>query len=108
MENISRPVVVKRMPETMNLKQARSFLKEVAPFLNSDRPQLVFDMSQVRLMDAGGIDVFRSDDGGKSWRALDGIHGKSVRTLSMAPSDHNILVAGALDAIGALALASRA
>jgi anti-sigma B factor antagonist len=57
MENISRPVVVKRMPETMNLKQARSFLKEVEPFLNADRPQLVFDMSQVRYMDAGGVDV---------------------------------------------------
>ncbi len=57
MENISRPVVVKRMPETMNLKQARSFLKEVAPFLNADRPQLVFDMSQVRRIDAGGVDV---------------------------------------------------
>jgi anti-sigma B factor antagonist len=57
MENISRPVVVKRMPEKMNLKQARSFLKEVEPFLVSDRPQLVFDMSQVRHIDAGGIDV---------------------------------------------------
>ena len=57
MENISRPVVVKRMPEKMNLKQARSFLKEVGPLLNSDRPQLVFDMSQVRHIDSGGIDV---------------------------------------------------
>ncbi len=44
-------------------------------------------------------DVFRSDDGGKSWRELNGIHGKSVRTLSMAASDHNILVAGALDGL---------
>lgn len=53
----SRPVVVKRMPERMNLKQARSFLKEVEPFLNSDRPQVVFDMSQVRHIDAAGVDV---------------------------------------------------
>lgn len=44
-------------------------------------------------------DVFRSDDGGNTWRALSGIHGKSVRTLSMAPSDHKILVAGALDGV---------
>ncbi len=44
-------------------------------------------------------DVFRSEDGGKSWRELSGIHGKSVRTLSMAVSDHNILVAGALDGV---------
>ena len=57
MESSSRPVVVKRMPERMNLKQARSFFKEVQPFLNSDRPQIVFDMSQVRHIDAAGVDV---------------------------------------------------
>jgi len=57
MESISRPVVVKRMPERMNLRQARKFLKEVQPFLNSDRPQVVFDMSQVRHIDTAGIDV---------------------------------------------------
>jgi len=55
--SISRPVVVKRMPEKMNLKQARKFWKEVQPFLNSDRPQVVFDMSQVRHLDAAGIDM---------------------------------------------------
>lgn len=57
METSSRPVVVKRMPERMNLKQARRFLKEVEPFLISDRPQVVFDMSQVRHIDAAGVDV---------------------------------------------------
>jgi len=44
-------------------------------------------------------DVFRSDDGGKTWRGLSAIHGKSVRTLAMAPSDHKVLVAGALDGV---------
>src|SRR5579871_5593200 len=53
----SRPVVVKRMPEKLNLKQARKFFKEVQPLLNSDRPQLVFDMSQVIHLDAAGVDV---------------------------------------------------
>jgi anti-anti-sigma factor len=57
MEKSSRPVVVKRMPERMNLKQARNFFREVQPFLNSDRPQIVFDMSQVRHIDAAGVDV---------------------------------------------------
>lgn len=57
MESSSRPVVVKRMPERMNLKQARKFQQEVQPFLSSDRPQVVFDMSQVRLIDAAGVDV---------------------------------------------------
>lgn len=57
MQSSSRPVVVKRMPERMSLKQARKFLQEVQPFLNSDRPQVVFDMSQVRHIDAAGVDV---------------------------------------------------
>jgi anti-sigma B factor antagonist len=53
----SRPVVVKRMPEQLNLVQARKFLKEVQPFLSSDRPQLVFDLSTVRRLDAAGVDM---------------------------------------------------
>ncbi len=44
-------------------------------------------------------DVFRSDDGGRTWRVLAMAHGKSVRALAMAPSDHNILVIGALDGV---------
>jgi photosystem II stability/assembly factor-like uncharacterized protein len=47
--------------------------------------------------DAGG--VFRSDDGGRTWRELMGVHGKSIRALAMAPSDHNTLVIGALDGV---------
>ena len=53
----SRPVVVKRMPDRLNLRQARAFLSEVQPFIASDRPQLVFDLSQVRQMDAAGVDM---------------------------------------------------
>ena len=41
----------------MNLKQARSFYEEVEPFLDSDRPQVVFDMSQVRHIDSAGVEV---------------------------------------------------
>ena len=53
----SRPVVVKRMPERMTLPQVRAFLREVQPFLNSDRPQLVFDLSTVRQMDSAGVEM---------------------------------------------------
>ena len=53
----SRPVVVKRMPERMTLPQARAFLHEVQPFLNADRPQLVFDLSTVRQMDSAGVEM---------------------------------------------------
>lgn len=53
----SRPVVVKRMPERLNLKHARALLRELQPILTSDRPQLVFDMSPVRHLDAAGVDM---------------------------------------------------
>ena len=53
----SRPVVVKRVPERMNLRQARQFQQEVRPFFKIDRPQIVFDLSAVRLLDAAGIDM---------------------------------------------------
>ena len=43
--------------------------------------------------------VFRSDDGGRTWHELMGVHGKSIRALAMAPSDHNTLVIGALDGV---------
>jgi anti-sigma B factor antagonist len=53
----SRPVVVKRLPQRLNLKEARQFFKDVQPFLDADRPQVVFDMSEVRHMDAAGVDM---------------------------------------------------
>ncbi|MBV8208408.1 MAG: STAS domain-containing protein [Acidobacteria bacterium] len=53
----SRPVVVKRMPERLNLRTARQFEREVQPFFTSDRPQVVFDLSQVRRLDAAGVDM---------------------------------------------------
>lgn len=53
----SRPVIVKRMPDRINLQQSREFQREVQPLLRSDRPQLVFDFSAVRRMDAAGIDM---------------------------------------------------
>ena len=57
MEISSRPVVVKHMPERINLKQAKEFLREIQPFLKSDRPQIVFDFCNVRQMDAAGVDM---------------------------------------------------
>ena len=48
---------MKRMPERLNQKQARTFLREIQPLLNTDRPQLVFDCSLIRQMDAAGVDM---------------------------------------------------
>src|SRR5579872_3038948 len=53
----SRPVVVKRMPEKVNQREARKFLQDVQPFLRADRPQLVFDLSQVKQLDAAGVEM---------------------------------------------------
>ena len=53
----SRPVIVKRVPESLNLRQARVFLEEVRPLLEHDRPQLVFDLSLVRRLDAAGVEM---------------------------------------------------
>jgi len=53
----TRPVVVKRMPEHLNFKQARMFWQEVQPIVNSDRPQVVFDMALVKHLDAAGVDM---------------------------------------------------
>jgi anti-anti-sigma factor len=57
METNSRPVVVKRMPERLNVRTARDFLRDVEPFLVSDRPQLVFDLSEVQQLDAAGVEM---------------------------------------------------
>src|SRR3954462_9816899 len=53
----SRPVVVKRVPERLNLQQARKFVREVQPFLHSDRPQIVLDLSPVKQIDSAGVDM---------------------------------------------------
>lgn len=57
MDTNSRPVVVKRMPERLNARSSREFLRDVQPFLVADRPQLVFDLSQVRQLDSAGVEM---------------------------------------------------
>src|SRR5262250_321840 len=57
MDISSRPVVVKRMPERLNARTSREFLRDVRPFLMCDRPQLVFDLSQVKQLDASGVEM---------------------------------------------------
>ena len=53
----NRPVVVKRMPERLNLREARKFFGEVQPIICADRPQVVFDLSQVKQLDAAGVEM---------------------------------------------------
>lgn len=53
----SRPVVVKHMPERVNMKQARTFMRDIQPLITADRPQIVFDLSAVTQLDAAGVDM---------------------------------------------------
>lgn len=53
----TRPVLVKRMPERLRAREARAFMHEIEPFLAIDRPQVVFDCSQVVEIDAAGVDL---------------------------------------------------
>jgi anti-anti-sigma factor len=53
----TRPVIVKHMPEKLGSKEARSFLRDVQPLLNMDRPQIVFDLSNVKRVDAAGVEM---------------------------------------------------
>lgn len=57
MDTNSRPVVVKRMPERLNSRTSREFLRDVQPFLITDRPQIVFDLAQVKQLDAAGVEM---------------------------------------------------
>jgi anti-anti-sigma factor len=45
------------MPENVNQRESRKFLQDVQPFLNADRPQLVFDLSLVKQLDAAGVEM---------------------------------------------------
>src|SRR5437868_13092414 len=50
-------------------------------------------------VETNGGDVFRSADGGRTWKALPGMRGKSVRGFAMSNSNPDVLVAGALDGV---------
>src|SRR5580700_3010032 len=47
---------------------------------------------------ATGGGVFRSADGGRTWKEA-GLAGQAVRALAIAPSDSSVLVAGTLDGV---------
>jgi len=44
-------------------------------------------------------ETFRTKDGGHTWKSLEGMKGKSVHALHLAPSNPNVLVAGAHDGV---------
>jgi photosystem II stability/assembly factor-like uncharacterized protein len=46
-----------------------------------------------------GGDIFRSRDEGRTWQTLPGMHGMSVRAMSISASNSKIIVAGTLDGV---------
>jgi len=63
------------------------------------RTRTLFAGSWTRDPSAGaGGGVFRSDDGGSTWRAS-GLSGQTVRALVQAPSNPDILIAGTLEGV---------
>lgn len=53
----NRPVVVKHVPERLGFREARAFMHDIQPLLGIDRPQLVLDLSDVKQMDAAGVEM---------------------------------------------------
>jgi anti-sigma B factor antagonist len=52
-----RAVTVQQLPEHFTREQANLFLREVEPFLNVDRPRIVFDFSNVRQLGSVGVEL---------------------------------------------------
>lgn len=53
----SGPVVVMQIPEILNAREAHDFMRELGPMLESTRPRIVLDCSQVRSIDSAGVEV---------------------------------------------------
>jgi anti-anti-sigma factor len=53
----SGPVVVVQVPEVLNAIEVQSFMQEMGPLLDSNRPRVVFDCSQVRSMESAGVEM---------------------------------------------------
>ena len=53
----SGPVIVMQLPEELKREQAQTFCRELQPFLEADRPRVVFDCSPVKDADSAGIEM---------------------------------------------------
>jgi len=54
---MNKSVVIKQLPELVNINSAPQLQQEIAPALDRDRPGLVFDCSRVCQIDSAGIDL---------------------------------------------------
>jgi anti-anti-sigma factor len=53
----SGPVVVMQVPEVLNVREVHDFMQDLGPLLESNRPRVVLDCSQVRSMESAGVEM---------------------------------------------------
>jgi len=51
------PIVVLQVPEVLNVREVHKFMQEMGPLLESNRPRVVLDLSQVRSMESAGVEM---------------------------------------------------
>jgi anti-sigma B factor antagonist len=51
------PVIVMEVPSTLSYAEGRTFLLELLPLLETDRPHIVLDCAQLRQVDSAGIEI---------------------------------------------------
>jgi anti-sigma B factor antagonist len=51
------PVVVMELPEKLNHVESKSFLEELQPLLEVDRPSIVLDCSHTTHLDSAGVEM---------------------------------------------------
>jgi len=53
----SGPVIIIQLHEELNVKEVQAFMQEMGPLLESNRPRIVLECSQVRSMDSAGVEM---------------------------------------------------
>jgi anti-sigma B factor antagonist len=53
----SGPIIVMQVPERLNQAEAEVFLGELQPMLESERPRIVLDCSEVQYMESAGVEM---------------------------------------------------
>jgi len=53
----SGPVIILQLPEELNVREVQAFMREMGPLLESNRPRIVLECSQVRSMDSAGVEM---------------------------------------------------
>lgn len=52
-----RPVMVQQLPAILDARGSHAFFEEIEPHLESDRPCVVLDFTEVRYLDSAGIEL---------------------------------------------------